>query len=116
MTHLIFAATCDIAGKTRGKAFPESDLARRLKRGVGWTPTNVQINCFDGIAETPFGALGDLLLVPDESARVDMNFSSQRESFILGDIVTLDGNPWELCTRTILRKSLTRLHKVSGLN
>ena len=115
MTHLIFAATCDIAGKTRGKAFPESDLERRLIRGVGWTPTNVQINCFDGIAETPFGALGDLLLVPDKSARVDMNFGSQRESFILGDIVTLEGNPWELCTRTILRKALTRLHKVSGL-
>ena len=61
-SQLIFAATCDLAGKVRGKAFPKSDLERRLKRGMGWVPTNVQINCFDGIGETPFGALGEFRL------------------------------------------------------
>ena len=55
---LIFAATCDLAGKVRGKAFPADQLEKRLQRGVGWTPTNVQINCFDGIADSPFGAPG----------------------------------------------------------
>ena len=49
MMPLIYAATCDLAGKVRGKAFPAADIDRRLRRGVGWTPTNVQINCFDGI-------------------------------------------------------------------
>ena len=115
MTHLIFAATCDLAGKTRGKGFPETDLERRLKRGVGWVPTNVQINCFDGIAETPFGSFGDLLLIPDEAARVDMCFERTKETFILGDIFTLEGQPWEFCTREILRKALKRLHEISGV-
>jgi len=41
MSDLIFAATCDLAGKVRGKAFPADQLEMRLKRGVGWTPTNV---------------------------------------------------------------------------
>lgn len=35
--EMIFAATSDLAGKLRGKAFPAADLERRLRRGVGWT-------------------------------------------------------------------------------
>ena len=70
MTPLIFSATCDLAGKVRGKGFPEEQLEKRKLRGVGWTPTNVQINCFDGIAESPFGALGDLLLIPDPASEM----------------------------------------------
>ncbi len=115
MQPLIFAATCDLAGKVRGKAFPAGDLKRRLCRGVGWTPTNVQINCFDGIAESPFGALGDLLLIPDADAEVRSDFGSVVEHFMLGDIVTLDGDPWELCTRSLLKSALARLERVADV-
>ena len=115
MTHLMFAATCDIAGKVRGKAFPADDLKRRLSRGVGWTPTNVQINCFDGIADSPFGALGDLLLVPDEKARIDIKYGTKSETFFLGDIITLEGAPWEFCTRSLLRSALSRLENIAGV-
>ncbi|MEL6520413.1 MAG: glutamine synthetase family protein [Pseudomonadota bacterium] len=115
MTDLIFAATCDLAGKVRGKAFPASDLEKRLQRGVGWTPTNVQINCFDGIAESPFGALGDLLLVPDKDAAVTAEFGTHTERFTLGDIVDLDGSPWDFCTRALLRSALDRLERVAGV-
>lgn len=52
---LIFAATCDIAGKVRGKAFPADQLEKRMRRGVGWTPTNVQITCFDVMGESRSG-------------------------------------------------------------
>lgn len=45
MTQLIFAVAPDIAGKFRGKAFPAEQLAYRQNRGLGWTPTNVQITC-----------------------------------------------------------------------
>jgi len=115
-TPLMFAATCDLAGKVRGKAFPAKQLDKRLKRGVGWTPTNVQINCFDTIADSPFGSLGDLLLIPDANAEVDVQFSGEcRTQFMLGDIVTLEGEPWDLCTRALLRSALDRLHKVAGV-
>ena len=40
MSNLVFVATCDLAGKVRGKAFPVDDLDRRLARGVGWTPVS----------------------------------------------------------------------------
>ncbi len=114
MMPLIYAATCDLAGKVRGKAFPAADLERRLKRGVGWTPTNVQITCFDGIGESPFGALGDLLLIPDSDAEVRIAYGPQTEHFMLGDIVSLEGEPWALCTRTILKEALARLERLAG--
>lgn len=116
MTDLIFAATCDLAGKVRGKAFPADQLDKRLQRGVGWTPTNVQITCFDRIAESPFGALGDLLLVPDAGAAVTADFGTLTERFMLGDIVTLEGDPWDLCTRALLRQALDRLDRVAGVS
>ena len=115
MTELIFAATCDLAGKVRGKAFPADQLEKRLARGVGWTPTNVQINCFDGIAESPFGALGDLLLIPDRAAAVRAEFDDGTEHFMLGDITTLEGEPWALCTRSLLKAALERLERVAGV-
>ncbi len=114
---LIAAVTSDIAGKVRGKAFPVSQWEKRRKRGVGWTPTNVQITCFDAIAESPYGALGDLLLVPDADARVEVDFGDDGvpERFAFGDIVSLEGEPWECCTRAILKKALGRLEQAAGV-
>ncbi|MFK7837390.1 MAG: glutamine synthetase family protein [Sulfitobacter sp.] len=112
---LIFAATSDIAGKVRGKAFPADQLEKRLQRGVGWVPTNVQITCFDSIGDSPFGSLGDLLLIPDPTSEVKVTFSDAApEHFMLGDIVTLEGEPWDFCTRHILRDALERLQTLSG--
>lgn len=113
---LIFVATCDLAGKVRGKAFPAAQLEKRLGRGVGWTPTNVQITCFDTIADSPFGALGDLLLVPDPTAEIKATFCGVTEHFMIGDIVTLDGDPWAFCTRAILKQALARLYDVAGVH
>lgn len=113
---LVLAATCDLAGKVRGKAFPADQMEKRLKRGVGWVPTNVMITCFDRIGDSPFGSLGDLLLVPDPTAEVAVDFGNGRaEHYMLGDIVTLEGEAWEFCTRALLRSALERLHRVAGV-
>lgn len=114
---MIFIGTSDISGKIRGKAFPVIEWEKRQHRGIGWTPTNVQITCFDAIAESPFGALGDLLLVPDPKTetKVDFGDGSPVEHIFLGDILHLDGKPWECCTRSILKSALERLKRLSGL-
>lgn len=113
---LILACTSDIAGKVRGKSFPASQLEKRLKRGIGWTPTNVQITCFDNIAATPFGSFGDLVLIPDETAVLRLpEDGAPDEVLMLGDIRETDGTPWSFCTRSILRDALERLERVSGL-
>ena len=114
---VVYACTCDFAGKVRGKGFPATDFEKRLKRGIGWAPTNTQLTCFDLIAESPFGALGDRVLIPDPTTRVSLRSEEQdiAEDFVLGDILNLDGSPWSMCTRSILKSALERLHQVAGL-
>lgn len=56
--EMVIACCTDLAGKVRGKAFPATQFHKRTMRGIGWTPTNVQITCFDTIAKSPFGRSG----------------------------------------------------------
>lgn len=115
--EMMVACCGDLSGKIRGKAFPLVQLEKRLKRGVGWTPTNVQITCFDNIAESPFGSLGDLVLIPAPSTHVSIESEegAPNENFILGNIRYTDGRPWEFCTRSILEEALARLKRVAGV-
>lgn len=113
---LLFAATSDVSGKVRGKAFPLSALEKRLGKGIGWTPTNVMISCFDGIAEGPFGSLGDLVLIPDPNTRIDLDLGEVTERVMLGDIRELDGTAWSCCTRSILKAAIARLTALTGLH
>lgn len=114
---LVFVATSDLAGMVRGKAFSESEFEARQTRGIGWVPTNALITCFDNLGDGPYGSLGDLLLVPDAETRVlvDYEDGSVRENFAIGNIVTLDGEAWECCTRGHLATALDRLKSVAGL-
>jgi len=69
-------------------------------------------------ADSPFGALGDLLLVPDADAevRVDFGDGSSTEHFFLGDIRYTDGTPWECCLRGILKDALAALKEETNLD
>jgi glutamine synthetase len=108
---LVLTCTCEIAGRVRGKGFPASELQTRLKTGVGWVPTNTMISALGPIADTPFGALDDLILVPDPDVRVEVDFGdgSASERWYLGDIRRTNGTPWECCPREFLRRGLRDL-------
>ena len=113
---LIFVATCDLAGLVRGKAFPAADLERRLRHGVGFTHSNIMMSAFGPIYATPFGTEGDLMLVPDETAMVQVPFDDgPSERFCLADLRTTDGAYWECCPRHFLRRALAALHDAAGL-
>lgn len=108
--------TSDFAGLLRGKGVPSADFERRVATGIGWTPTNVQITCFDTIAPSPYGALGDLVLRPDPATRALVPLpDGRRLAFALGDIAELDGSPWECCTRAMLGDAAARLASEAGL-
>jgi len=119
--ELTFVGTCDIAGLVRGKGFPSSELKRRRKTGIGWTHSNLMQTCFGPIFDTPFGTGGDLMIVPDPSAEVRVDFGeglaigSPVEHFFLGDIRNTDGSPWECCPREFLRRAIAALQVASGL-
>jgi glutamine synthetase len=114
---LVFAAIADVAGRVRGKAFPADQFARRTETGIGWTPTNVQITCFDAIAPSVYGALGDLVILPDPDARATVDFGDGAPPLdvAFGAVRTIEGAAWECCTRAILAGALERLRRVAGL-
>jgi len=116
--ELIFVATCDIAGQVRGKGFPAEELPNRQNTGVGWTHSNLMQTAFGPILDTPFGTGGDLMIVPDPTTRVRIDFAdgSAPEHFILGDIRNTDSSPWECCPRDFLRRAMAELDAASGLH
>ena len=107
----------DIAGQVRGKGFPLQDLPDRWRFGVGWTPTNTMINCFGRIPATPFGPRGDLMLVPrtEGDITIDLGDGEPVERIILGDILNLNGAPWDCCLRGLLKRALLRLEAEAGV-
>jgi glutamine synthetase len=111
------ACYCDFAGQVRGKGFPTRELQDRWSKGVGWTPTNIMINCFGSIPATPWGATGDLVLRPDPAGEVLLDFGDggAREHFILGAVENMDGTPWDCCPRNYLRSALAELRTMHGL-
>lgn len=114
---LIFVGTCDVAGLVRGKGFPAAELPTRRKAGIGWTHSNLMQTCFGPILDTPFGTSGDLMIVPDPSSEVHVDFRDDTapEHFFLGDIRNTDGTPWECCVRAFLRRAIAALKEASGL-
>src|SRR5262249_27553184 len=113
----IFVATCDTSGLARGKGFPARELPMRLKKGIGWTGSNLMMSPFGPIWDTPFGTAGDFMIVPDPAVeiRVDFGDGSAVEHFFLGDIRLTDGRPWECCPRDFLRRAIAALEEAPGL-
>lgn len=116
MTAYTMICTSDFSGILRGKGVPVADFEKRVTAGVGWVPTNVQITCFDSIADSPYGAFGDLVLRPDPDRRVIAPLpDGRRLDFALGDVCHLDGPAWECCTRGMLKAAVARLKAATGL-
>jgi glutamine synthetase len=113
---LIFVGTCDLAGLVRGKGFPQTALSQRLREGVGLAPSNIMMSPFGPILDTPYGTEGDLMLVPDTTTFVEVEFAdSAAERFYLGDIRTIAGQYWQCCPRHFLRRALEALERDAGL-
>ena len=117
MTTLV---TTDLIGITRGRSFPSDELERYTDAGCGWVPANSALTPQDIIASTsPWGAYGDLRLIPDLSSRVIVDNGPDANApaldFIHGDIRETDGRPWGACPRTLLRDEIERYRDDLGL-
>lgn len=113
---LAFIGTSDLAGLLRGKSIPWSELERRMGRGVGIANSNLMLSPFGPILDTPFGTVGDLMLVPDPATRASIPAADGPDIvLLLGDFLETDGAPWECCPRYFLRRGLAALHAEFGL-
>lgn len=115
--EVVMLCTSDIAGQIRGKGFPASDLAARLVKGIGWTPTNIMISAHGPIAPSAWGPFGDLVIKPDPETRVRVDFGPDQaaEHFIMGDLCHMDGTPWTVCPRGFLKRVLEAIETRYGL-
>ncbi|MHC8371555.1 type I glutamate--ammonia ligase [Pseudomonas sp. MDT1-85] len=112
--------TTDLIGVTRGRSFPTDELDAYQVAGCGWVPANSSLTPQDIIASSnPWGAYGDLRLIPDLSSRVTVNNGPDANApaldFIHGDIRETDGRPWGACPRTLLRNEVERYRDELGL-
>ena len=112
--------TTDLIGVTRGRSFPTDELDAYQVAGCGWVPANSALTPQDIIASAnPWGAYGDLRLIPDMSSRVTVNNGPDANApaldFIHGDIRETDGRPWGACPRTLLRNEVQRYRDELGL-
>lgn len=112
--------TTDLIGITRGRSFPTDELEYYQATGCGWVPANSALTPQDIIASTnPWGAYGDLRLIPDLSSRVTVSNGPDANApaldFLHGDIRETDGRPWRACPRTFLRDEIERYRDDLGL-
>ncbi|MFD1378068.1 hypothetical protein [Fodinicurvata halophila] len=57
------------------------------------------------------------MLIPDPEGQVRLDYpDGPGEHFILGDITTMDRQPWNCCPRSFLRRALADLKAETGLN
>ncbi len=107
----------DFSAQVRGKGFPTRQLDKRLKSGIGWTPNNIMFTALGTIAPGEWGAHGDVMLVPDEAAGVEVDFGdgTPAERFYLCDVKNTDGTAWDCCPRSLLRDAAEELLRETGL-
>lgn len=104
---LVFLAYADLSGLVRGRAVP----ARRYPTTVGWVPADQSITPFGSLGDgNPFGPLGDLRLIPDESSHIRIDRLGHAPfDVVMCDAVEPDGQPFGACPRAALRTAVDRL-------
>lgn len=114
--HLVFIALSDFSARTKGRSVRAGDFNDDTT--IGWIPAILGVaadgHCLDTI---PYGAIGDLRVRPDLSARYRFNPIGNRPGLdiVFGNVVNTDGTPWESCTRTFLADAVKTLHDEFGI-
>ncbi len=107
--QLIRAIYCGPDGITRGKAFRPSYLPEVLKGGIGLTRAQASVTVFDQLPrESHYQPIGEIRICPDITTFQTLPYLPGHGR-MLSDLCTLDGEPWELCPRSLLKKAIGEL-------
>jgi glutamine synthetase len=103
----------DNAGVSRGKAVWRAGLEAGLKAGVGLTVGQQALPMmFDAVvSESGLSAVGEARIMPDLETFMPLPFAPG-SAMILGDMVSISGEPWAHCPRTFLKKQLLEAQKL----
>src|SRR5437588_1790360 len=100
---------CDNGGIIRGKATHGSKLATRISEGIGQTLAMQAFTGVETLADVKgMGPIGEFRLIPDPQTFVILPYVPNTGSMMC-DMIRLDGQPWEACPRTFLKRMVNRL-------
>jgi glutamine synthetase len=95
---------CDNANMVRGKTVTAAGLADFVQSGVGLTMAMQGFTPTERIAgDATVGPVGEIRLMPDLETFVELPYAP-RQAALLCDMVQLNGEPWELCPRSALKR------------
>src|SRR5437016_12244391 len=100
---------CDNGGIIRGKATHSSKLASRMATGIGQTLAMQAFTAVESLAPVEgMGPIGEFRLIPDPETFVTLPYVPNTGSMMC-DMIRLDGQPWEACPRTFLKRMVASL-------
>lgn len=100
---------CDNGGIIRGKATHASRLTSRMRDGIGQTLAMQAFTGVESLASVEgMGPVGEFRLVPDPNTFAVLPYVPNTGSMMC-DMIRLDGEPWEACPRTFLKRMTARL-------
>ena len=105
---LIAFLYCDNGGIIRGKTTHVSSLEARVESGIGLTVAMQAMSDMDMLQPVDgMGAVGEVRIVPDPDTYTIAPYA-QKRAIMLADLVKLDHQPWEACTRSFLKRMLKK--------
>ncbi len=99
---------CDFSGMTRGKTVHVTQLAHKLREGVGLTRAQMAMNLLEQL--TPIEGMepvGEIRLVPDPQTFSVLPWTPSSAS-LLCDQLDHDHLPWGACPRSFLKRLVAR--------
>lgn len=107
-TQLVRFLYCGSDSVIRGKACHTRFLPSYLESGIGMTVAMGSFTMLDQLVpEGAFGPVGEIRLVPDPSTFVVLPYAP-KSARLFCDMVTLEGQPWEVCARSFLKRMIER--------
>src|SRR5262249_30479694 len=98
---------CDNGGVIRGKTTHASKLASRMREGIGQTLAMQAWTGVESLASVEgMGPVGEFRLIPDPQTFVILPYVPNAGSMMC-DMIRFDGQPWEACPRTFLKRMIT---------
>jgi glutamine synthetase len=103
-TQLVRFLYCGNDGVIRGKACHTHFLPSYIESGIGMTVAMGSFNMLDQLVpEGSFGPAGEIRLAPDLETFAVLPYAPKSARFLC-DMLTLEGEPWAVCTRSFLKR------------
>jgi glutamine synthetase len=102
---------CDYGSLVRGKATHAEHLRKRLDEGIALVIGQIAMNALDQLQPVPeMTAVGEVRIIPDPSSFRILPYVPHT-GMMMSELQLLDGEPWDACPRTFLRRMNERFEE-----